>query len=52
MGVETVDSTENILISDLDSPPVITLCPRQEYDYEILDEWGNWFVDISFFLSG
>ena len=49
MSNATVDSTKDIPISDLDSPPVITFCPRQEYDYEILDEWGNWFVDISFF---
>ena len=30
----TVDSTEYISISDLDSPPVITFCPRQEAKWE------------------
>ena len=40
MSKATVDSTEYIPITDLDSPPVITLCPRQEYDEEKLKEWG------------
>ena len=40
---DAVDSTENIPISDLDSPPVITFCPRQGVDDRKLKEWGHWY---------
>ena len=42
MGEETVDSTEYIPISDLEAPPVITICPRQREDKQKLKEssWG------------
>ena len=36
----TVDSTEHISISELDSPPVITICPRQKQNTEKLAEYG------------
>ena len=32
MSESTVDSTENIPISNLDPLPLITFCPRQEID--------------------
>ena len=40
----TVDSTEYIPISDLDSPPVITVCPRQGVDDERLYELGYSYI--------
>ena len=45
LSQETVDSTDYIKISDLDSPPVITFCPRQIDIYKKdLGEWGYWFA--------
>ena len=43
-------ATEYISISDLDSPPVITLCPRQEYDSKLLGEWG--YSSSLFYATG
>ena len=40
MSEATVDSTEYISISDLDSPPLITICPRQELNWQTTEEWG------------
>ena len=40
MSDDTVDSTEYINISNLESPPVITVCPRQSINKQILQEWG------------
>ena len=46
MSENTLDSTENIHISDLDSTPVITFCPRQGEDTNKLDEWGFWNLNL------
>ena len=40
MSNGTVDSTEYISISELDSPPVITFCPTQGVDWNALYKWG------------
>ena len=40
LGWETVDSTEHILVSHLDSPPVLTFCPRQDKNIEKFYEYG------------
>ena len=40
MKNETVDSTQNINITDLDPPPLITFCPRQKVNTQKLDEFG------------
>ena len=45
MGDATVDSTEYISISDLDSPPVITFCSNQGADYRALIELGYWSTE-------
>ena len=43
----TVDSTEYIQVSDLDTPPTITFCPRQRVERQILIGLGyeNWYGD-------
>ena len=40
LSIQTVDSTEYIPISDLESPPIITFCPRQVEDEKSLWELG------------
>ena len=40
MSVDTVDSSEYIPISDLDSPPVITICPMLKQDVKPLNDLG------------
>ena len=50
MNEETVDSTEFISISDLESPPVITFCPRQGENKELLEEYG--YGDLSMLMQG
>ena len=50
MSNDAVDSTEYIPISDLESPPIITLCPRQGY-YSKLLEWRG-YASIKDFLLG
>ena len=40
----TVDSTEDVPISELETPPVITFCPQQEVDLDTLNEWGYFKV--------
>ena len=51
----TVDSTEYVQISDLDSPPVITFCPRQPINEGRLMEWG-WGailrINVNFLMQG
>ena len=43
IGKETVDSSEYIKISELESPPVITFCPRQGEDFgKIKRMFGYW----------
>ena len=49
MGDVSVDSTEYINISDLDSPPVITFCPRQPINMRKLFEWG-WMSGSGFIV--
>ena len=36
----TADSTENISISDINTSPVITFCPKQGADFDVLKEFG------------
>ena len=51
MSNTSVDSTEKIPISDLEYPPLITICPRQKQS--ILAEWGNIMGDYGrFVMSG
>ena len=59
MSDATVDSTEYIPISKLDSPPVITLCPRQGIDEAKIVELGyhiKWenstYADFDGILAG
>ena len=40
MSKATVDSTEYIPISDLNSPPIITFCPKQAENRILLFKWG------------
>ena len=40
MSNETIDSTKDIPISNLDSLPVITFCPRQQVNAPKIDELG------------
>ena len=40
MSNDVVDLTEDVPISDLDSPPVITVCPRQPVNRQQLIDWG------------
>ena len=51
MSKATVDSTEYIPISDLNSPPIITFCPKQAENRILLFKWG-YFGSISNFLTG
>ena len=50
MNVETVDLTEYIPISELDPPPVITLCPRIWGNSKILTNYG--YKDMSALIKG
>ena len=49
MSDDTVDSSEYIQISDLDSPPVITFCPRQKLNSEKVDELGYYYLGMDIF---
>ena len=53
MSNATVDSTEYIPISDLEAPPIITICPRQREDQQKLKQssWG-YFESIENLLQG
>ena len=46
----TVDSTEYISIADLDTPPVVTICPRQPVDEEKLKDLG--YDGVSNLMAG
>ena len=50
MSNTSVDSTEKIPISDLEYPPLITICPRQREDEKTVRELG--YFDIHFLMKG
>ena len=43
MSNAVVDLTEDVPISDLNSPPIITVCPRQPVDHQKLVDLGYFF---------
>ena len=44
----TVDSSEEVPISDLEYPPLITICPRQEKQWQSIKEWGYIKDDLGY----
>ena len=51
IGKETVDSSENIKISELETLPVITFCPRQGPDLAKLRDFG-YLHNLKYFMKG
>ena len=51
MSNDVVDLTEDVPISDLDSPPVITVCPRQPVNEQQLRYWG-YISGVGFLMRG
>ena len=44
----TVDSSEEVPISELEYPPLITICPRQGKEWKSVEKWGYSKDDLGY----